>query len=120
MRLVLALSLAPVLAAAQSPALPESYDSVFDQLRKLAAVRSGVAVVRGLTIRRDVMTLKLDSGLAYLLTPVAGRTVGIAFVGSGSMSFTPPLAVERFNLQRTLGDSTITGPIERQPTKILL
>jgi len=112
MRLVLALSLAPVLAAAQSPALPESYDSVFDQLRKLAAVRSGVAVVRGLTIRRDVMTLKLDSGLAYLLTPVAGRTVGIAFVGSGSMSFTPPLAVERFNLQRTLGDSTITGPIE--------
>ena len=96
---------------AQSPAIPESYDSVFDQLKNIAPVRSGVAVVRGLTLRRDVMTLQLDSGLAYLLTPVAGRTVGIAFVGSGSISFTPPLAVERFNLKRTLGDSSITGPI---------
>jgi len=108
---LLALAFAPGLAAAQSPAIPESYDSVFDQLKSLAPVRSGVAVVRGLTLRRDVMTLTLDSGLAYLLTPVAGRTVGIAFVGSGSISFTPPLAVERFNLKRTLGDSTITGPI---------
>jgi len=109
--LLLALAFAPGLAAAQSPAIPESYDSVFDQLKNLAPVRSGVAVVRGLTLHRDVMTLTLDSGLAYLLTPVAGRTVGIAFVGSGSISFTPPLAVERFNLKRTLGDSTVTGPI---------
>ncbi|HEV8399560.1 MAG TPA: M1 family aminopeptidase [Gemmatimonadales bacterium] len=92
-------------------AAAQSYDSVFDQLKNLAPVRSGVAVVRGLTLRRDVMTLQLDSGFAYLLTPVAGRTVGIAFVGSGSITFTPPLAVERFNLKRTLGDSTITGPI---------
>lgn len=60
MLLVLALLLAPP----QSPAVPESYDSVFDQLKNLAPVRSGVAVVRGLTLRRDVLTLKLDSGLA--------------------------------------------------------
>ena len=111
MRLVLALSLAPVLASAQSPAIPQSYDSVFEQLKSLAPVRSSVAVVRGLTLRRDIMTLKLDSGLAYLLTPVAGRTIGIAFVGSGSITFAPPLGIEQFNLKRTLGDSTITGPI---------
>ncbi len=86
------------------------YDSVFEQFKALAPTASR-ATVKGLVLRRDVMELRLDSGFAYLLTPVAGRTVGIAFIGGGSLSFEPPLAVEKYNLQRVFGDSTVNGPI---------
>src|SRR5207245_11142666 len=86
------------------------YDSVFEQFKALAPTTSR-ATVKGLVLRRDVMELRLDSGFAYLLTPVAGRTVGIAFIGGGSLSFEPPLAVEKYHLQRVFGDSTVNGPI---------
>ena len=88
-----------------------AYDSVYDQVKALAPQLDAIAPVTGLVLRRDVMELRLDSGTAYLLTPVAGRIMGIAFTGRGSMSFVPPLTVEQFNLQRVMGDSTISGPI---------
>ena len=95
-----------LLARAQTP-----YDTVFDQLKSLAARREAVAPIHGLVLHRDVLQLRFDSGTAYLLTPVSGRTVGVALVGAGSMSFVPPLTVERFNLKRVLGDSVLTEPI---------
>lgn len=95
-----------VSASVQTP-----YDTVFDQIRGLAPLPNAVAPVHGLILRRDVMELRLDDGVAYRLTPVAGRTTAIAWVGSGSLSFVPPLVVEQFNLKRVLGDSTINGPI---------
>jgi len=94
------------IAAAQTP-----YDTVFDQVRSLAPKPDAVAPVHGLILHRDVLELRLDSGYAFQLTPVAGRPAGIAFVGSGSVSFVPPLLVEELNLKRVMGDSTITGPI---------
>jgi hypothetical protein len=93
-------------ASVQTP-----YDTVFDQIKNLAPLPNAVAPVHGLVLRRDVMELRLDDGVAYQLTPVAGRTTAIAWVGSGSLSFVPPLLVEQFNLKRVLGDSTINGPI---------
>jgi hypothetical protein len=104
MHAVVALVLA--LAAAQTP-----YDTVFDQIKNLSPVSNAVAPVHGLVLRRDVMELRLDDGFAFQLSPVAGRTAGIAFVGSGTLSFVPPLIVEQFNLKRVMGDSTINGPI---------
>src|SRR5258705_1833424 len=95
-----------VSASAQTP-----YDTVFDQIKSLAPLPNAVAAVHGLVLRRDGMELRLDDGVAYRLTPVAGRTTAIAWVGAGSMSFVPPLQVEQFNLKRVLGDSTINGPI---------
>ena len=86
------------------------YDSVFEQFKGLTATTSR-ATVKDLVVRRDVMELRLDSGFAYLLTPVDGRTVGIAFIGGGSLSFNPPLPVEQYNLHRVLGDTTVNGPI---------
>ena len=88
-----------------------AYDTVYQQIKSLAPQRDAVAPVSGLVLRRDVMELRLDSGSAYLLTPVAGRIVGVVFTGRGSMLFVPPLTVEQFNLQRVMGDSTISGPI---------
>ena len=105
MHAVVALVLA-FCASVQTP-----YDTVFDQIKSLAPLPNAAAPVHGLTIHRDVMELKLDDGIAYRLSPVAGRTTAIAWVGSGSMSFVPPLQVEQFNLKRVLGDSTINGPI---------
>jgi len=94
------------LTAVQTP-----YDTVFDQLKNLAPLPNAVAPVHGLVLHRDVMELRLDDGFAFRLSPVAGRAAGIAFVGSGSLTFTPPLVVEQFNLKRVMGDSTINGPI---------
>ena len=102
-------AVAAMLVALLSPT-QTAYDTVFDQVRNLAPTTS-VAPVRGLVLRRDVMELKLDSGRAYLLTPIAGRTIGIAFVGRGSVLFDPPLGIEKFNLYRVLGDSALSGEI---------
>src|SRR2546429_2389994 len=98
-----------VLALSASVQTP--YDTVLEQINGLAPQRNTVAPIQGLVLHRDVLQLRFDSGSAYLLTPVSGRTVGIALVGAGSMSFLPPLTVEQFNLQRVLGDSVLTEPI---------
>jgi len=94
-----------------SASLQTPYDTTFDQIKNLAPLPNAAAPVHGVVLRRDVMELRLDDGVAYQLTPVAGRTMAIAWVGSGSLSFVPPLLVEQFNLKRVLGDSTINGPI---------
>jgi hypothetical protein len=99
------------LLLAFSASVQTPYDTVFDQLKNLAPLPDAVASVHGLVLHRDVMELRLDDGVAYQLTPVGGRTTAIAWVGSGSLSFVPPLLVEQFNLKRVLGDSTINGPI---------
>ncbi|HKA58802.1 MAG TPA: M1 family aminopeptidase [Gemmatimonadales bacterium] len=98
-----------VVVAVLSP-MQTPYDTVFDQVKNLKPTTS-VAAVKNIVLRRDVMELQLDSGHAYLLTPIGGRTIGIAFVGNGSVSFVPPLDIERFNLNRVLGDSSLNDPI---------
>jgi len=109
---------APVSAAATTPDLPrvrfvseERYEPVFDQLQKIALQGERVAPVRNLALRRDVIEFDLEQGKLYLATPVARRTISVVFVGHGSVSFTPPLAVERAQLQRVLGDSVLKSQI---------
>lgn len=96
-----------------APALPaaERYEPVFEQMQKLAPRADRVARVHDLTLRRDVIEFHFDSGLVYEATPVAGRTVGLVFVGSGSVSFIPPLVIERAQVKRVLGDSTVAARI---------
>ena len=99
------LSLVLALTAAQTP-----YDSVYDQIRNLEP--KAAAPVSHVILRRDVLTLRLESGTAFLLTPVRDRTIAIAFVGTGSVTFVPPLSVEQYNLKRVLGDSVLNEPIK--------
>src|SRR6267142_2641419 len=101
----------PVVGLVLALTTQTAYDTVYEQVKGLTPQLDAVAAVTGLVLRRDAMELRLDSGSAYLLTPVAGRIRGVVFTGRGSMSFVPPLTVEQFNLQRVMGDSTITGPI---------
>lgn len=104
--------LAAVLAIAVSPPEPPRYEQLFQQLRKLAPRADRFATIHDLVLRRDVAEFQLRDGVLLLLTPVGNRTVGAVFVGTGSATFTPPLAVERAQLRRVLGDSTLDTPIE--------
>src|SRR5207247_871715 len=93
---------------AQSAA--ERYEPVFDGLRHMTQGER-VAPVRNVTLRRDPVVFHLDDGNLFLATPVVGRAIGAVFVGRGSVSFIPPLAIERAEVQRVLRDSVVDAPI---------
>ena len=97
-------------SAAEVPAA-ERYEPVFDEFRNLAPRADRRAVVHNLTLRRDVIEFHLEEGELYLMTPVAGRTVAAVFVGHGAVSFAPPVAIERRELRRVLGDSVLASRI---------
>ena len=88
----------------------ERYEPVFDGLRQMRPAER-VAPVHDLTLRRDAIVFHLEDGNLFLATPVGDRTIGAVFVGRGSISFTPPLAIERMELLRLLGDSTVKAQI---------
>src|SRR5207247_5365282 len=54
---------------------------------------------------------RLDAGNLFPAARVAGRTMGAVFAGRGSVSFIPPLAIERAEVQRVLRDSVVDAPI---------
>lgn len=67
--------------------------------------------MRNLTLRRGVIEFQLEDGQVFIVTPVAGRTIAAVFVGHGSVSFAPPIGIERRDLQRVIGDSVLTSRI---------
>src|SRR5439155_1536635 len=69
------------------------------------------AAVQNVTLRRDAILFRLEDGVLYLATPVAGRTIAAIFVGRGSVELTPPLAIERREVRRSLGDSSVNAGI---------
>jgi len=107
------LSAASIPASSQSSferTASERYEPVFDGLRNMKQLER-VAPVRNLTLRRDAIVFHLEDGNLFLATPVAGRTIGAVFVGRGSVSVTPPLAIERLELKRLLEDSIVDARI---------
>ena len=100
------LKLAPAVAAG-----PEQYEPVFDQLSKMKPRADSVATVHNVSLRRDAIQVQLADGNLYLATPVAGRTIAVIYVGQGSVSFAPPLAIERHEVRRFLGDSVLSTAI---------
>ncbi len=102
---------ARVKVAAAVAAGPEQYEPVFEQLSKMKARGDSVAAVHNLSLRRDAIQFQLADGNLYLATPVAGRTIAVIFVGQGSVNFAPPLAIERREVRRLLGDSVLRAPI---------
>jgi Peptidase family M1 domain len=89
----------------------QEYTSLLTALEHVAPRSDSVAPVHDVLLRRDVIEFHLDSGRITLLTPVASRTVGALFTGKGSVSFSPPLPVERGQLQHALGDSSLTAAL---------
>lgn len=85
--------------------------ATFDQLRHVAPRPDLSAAVHGLTIRRAASTFRLELGRLFLLSDVAGRPAGVAFMGTGTFAFTPPTGVEQQRASRILGDSALAGTI---------
>ncbi len=100
-------------APAHAPSVPaaDRYEPVFDELRHLVPRGDRVATVQNLTLRRDVIEFHLDDGEIFATSPVAGRTVAAVFVGHGSVSFAPPLEIERREMKRVIGDSVVSARI---------
>ena len=77
---------------AQSPARPNS-DATYQQLRG-AGLGSETVTVNNFDFKRDAATFHLRSGKVCFLSAVQGKVTGAVFEGEGSMSLTPPIAVE--------------------------
>lgn len=98
-------------AGGQALATAERYETLFTQIRAMGPQPDAAASVRDVTLRRDAIVLHLEDGHLFPTTPVGGRVVGAVFVGRGSVSFVPPLPIERAELKRVLGDTMIDAPI---------
>lgn len=93
--------------AAQLPAYLDRYH----ELQSLTAITGKAASVNHLVLTRDVGRLTLEHGTLYFLGPLAGRTVGVVFEGSGAFSFTPPVPAEQVELQRFGGAVSMNDSI---------
>lgn len=72
-------------------------DSNYQQLRTISPSGESIAA-NGLTLKRDVATIQLNSGNICFLKAVNGKTTGAIFVGEGRLLLDPPLASERASL----------------------
>jgi hypothetical protein len=97
-------------AAAQTQQSATEYDSVYAELVRLAPVDGQVAEVHDLVIRRDVGELVLSSGQLVVLSPVGGRTVAVAFHGTGLFRFTPPTHLEQQRLREFRKSTSLAEP----------
>jgi peptidase M1-like protein len=87
------------------------YAERYAEVIKLRAT-STVAEVKGLTLTRDVARLTLEQGRLYLLSPIGGRVMGVAFEGQGTFRFTPPTETERRRLLLYRKTSSLEEPFD--------
>ncbi len=98
-------------SAASPPLATEvAFEQRYADLQHLALVPGRVAEVNGLVLRRDVATFNFEQGRFYLLSPIAGRTIGLVYRGKGTFSFTPPPGIERARVQRFYKRPTLAQP----------
>ncbi|MDX2261494.1 MAG: M1 family aminopeptidase [Gemmatimonadales bacterium] len=106
---LLALACAPL--TAQGPA--DTPRALFKTLLDLEPDPARGATVTNLILTRGSGTITLESGTLSLAKPVNGRVVAAMFVGTGSFRFTAPTAIERGQLDRLVGDSTVDAKVKR-------
>ena len=97
-------------AAPVSRADAASYEQRYTDLKELQAAPDRVAQVSGLVLQRDVAQFTLEKGSLYLLTPIAGRTMGAVFLGTGRMSFSPPSRIEQDRLAKFQKTKSLDAP----------
>lgn len=69
--------------------------------------------VSNLTLKRDVATIKLNSGRISFITPILDRVPIGVFVGEGEFTFDPYLPVERNRLKVATGSETVSEQFSR-------
>lgn len=87
-----------------------TYEALAAGLRNLRLEPARAARVSQLVLQRDAGRFTLEDGVIYLLSPVAGRTVGAVFEGRGTFAFAAPLDAERDQIQRFLGRPEVDEP----------
>jgi hypothetical protein len=87
-----------------------SYEKRYAEVVGSQPKPDGIAAVDGLVIERDVARFVFESGHIYLLTPVAGRTIGAVFLGRGTFRFTPPTTIEQERLARFQKTRSLAAP----------
>ncbi len=85
------------------------YQETYDHLTGLHASAIAVAAVdRRLVLRRDVAEFTLDGGHLYLLPPIGGRTVAVAYQGNAAFEYAPTHAAERRHLTKVYKAPTLS------------
>ena len=69
------------------------------------------APVTHLVLRRDAAEFTLESGTLYLLAPVGGRGVAVAYRGTGSFRYAPASTLEQRRLTRAYRSSSLVTPL---------
>ncbi len=84
-----------------APAGPRALANNEPAYLKLRNIKIGSETVhvKDFTLKRDAGVFTFRNGVFYLLEPVNGKVTGAVFVGDASFSLSPPIAVERRNLQ---------------------
>lgn len=110
----------PRLLNSQNPASERgapaaTYLERYREVMRLGSSGAESANIDHLVLTRDAGQLTFEHGMLYLLTPIAGRTMGAVFQGQGRFTFAPPVPVEQAELQRFAGspelDDTFTEAI---------
>ena len=85
-------------AAQTAGAAQPNSDPTYLELRNVTP--SGKAItVKDFVLKRDAGTFTFRSGTFYFLAPVKDLVTGAVFIGDASFSLTPPIEIERTNLQ---------------------
>ena len=88
-----------------------AYETVRLALAGLGAGNGKAADVTGLVLRRDVATFTLERGRIWVLAPIAGRTVAVAYQGTGTFAFAPAHPVEQRVLTTAHKTPALSVPI---------
>ena len=107
---------APIAAASPAPAAPGGFDfagkreEVFEAFYATGLDTSTAYTVSNLAIKKDSMTLLLKQGTVFLMKPIGGEVTGVAFIGDGEASMTPPNRTQRFMLNKYSGSEILKEP----------
>jgi len=94
--------------AADSVAEPVvDFDAFFVAAMTQRPDSTRVARVRDLAFERDAARFTLIEGDLWLATPVMGRVCAVVFEGRGTFALTPPVPIEREQVRRAYGRTTI-------------
>lgn len=111
-RILALLTTVPAALLAQDTTSAVSYEARYTDVLALAPRADRVAEVKDLVLRRDVAQFTLAEGTLSLLSSAGGRTVGMAFRGRGTFSFSPPTPIEQDRLARFQKSRALDTPID--------
>lgn len=91
--------------AAAQPISPEELVEVYQKLLTPDVDQERYLDVAGKTLQREDLVVTFTDGVVHPVVRSDGKVMGLAFVGSGQVAFSPPDAREQRQLERYLGSA---------------